>query len=62
MKISKDTKIKEMRIALKRAKGWFESFGYNAYGIAISDDVEDHEEILREINFALEIEKKEEKE
>ncbi len=61
MKITKETKIKEMKAALERAKGWFESFGYNVYGIAVCDDVEDHKEILKEISFALEIEKKEEK-
>ena len=62
MKITKDTKIKEMKASLERVKEWFESFGYNVYGIAVSGDVEDPEEILREVNFALDIEKKEEKE
>ena len=61
MEITKETKIKEMKTALERAKKWFESFSYNVYGIAVSGDVEDPEEILREVNFALEIEKKEKK-
>lgn len=60
MKISKDTKIKEMKAALERAKEWFESFGYNAFGIAVSDDFEDHTEILQQIKDALELEVEEE--
>lgn len=61
MKITKDTKIKEMKAALEKAKEWFEDFGYNAYGIAVSDDVEDHTEVLEEIKYALELEVEEEK-
>lgn len=61
MKITKDTKIKVMKEALERAKEWFESFGYNAYGIAVCDDFEDHEAIVEEIKYALELETKEEK-
>ena len=61
MKISKDTKIRAMKVALERAKVWFESFGYNAYGIDVKDGLKDHTEILEEIECALEIEAKEEK-
>jgi len=60
MKISKDTKIKEMKVALERAEAWFHQFGYNRYGIAIKDDVKDHIEVKEAINFALRIEKMEE--
>jgi len=61
MKISKDRKIKEMKAALDSAKVWFSKFGFNVYGVAVSDDFEDHTEILEEIKAALEIEKREEK-
>jgi len=49
-----ETKEEAMRKVLERAKEWFEDFGYNAYGIAVSDDVEDHTEVLEEIKYALE--------
>ena len=49
----KETKEEAMRKALKIAKKWFEDFGYNAYGIALSDDVDDHTEVLEEIKYAL---------
>ena len=60
MKINKDAKINERKAALERAKEWFESFGYNAFGIAVSDDFEDHIEIIQEIKYALELEVEEE--
>jgi len=62
MKISKDTKIKEMKAVLERAKEWFSNFGYNVYGVAVCDDFEDHTEIIQEIKYALELEVEEEEE
>lgn len=61
MKITPKTKIKEMKAALERAQEWFSNFGYNVYGIAVSDDFEDHTEIIQEIKYALELEVEEEK-
>jgi len=60
MKISKDLKIKAMKAALESAEVWFSNFGFNVYGVAVSDDFEDHTEILQEIKDALNIEKMEE--
>jgi len=54
MGITKKTKEDIMRKALERAEEWFENFGYNAYGVAVSDDFEDHTEIIQEIKDALE--------
>jgi len=61
MKISKDTKIRAMKVALERAKEWFENFRFNVYGVAVCDDFEDHTEILEDLKCALEISEKEEK-
>jgi len=44
---------KEMRECLKNIQGWFNNFRFNAYGIAVEDDVEDTEEIKREIEITL---------
>lgn len=47
------TKEKIMRDALESARDWFKSFGYNAFGIAVEDDVNDPQEVLKEIENAL---------
>ena len=50
---SAEKKIKIMRNALESARDWFKSFRYNVFGIAIEDDVSDPQEILKEIEYAL---------
>jgi len=60
MKISKDTKIRAMKVALERAKKWFENFGVAEYNAYSADDFQTHE-ILEDIKYALEISEKEEK-
>lgn len=43
-----------LRKALETARIWFKSFGWNQYGIAVKDDFSDPEEVLKEIEKALE--------
>jgi len=48
-----ESQNKEMRKCLENVQTWFNNFRYNAYGIAVEDDVEDPEEIKREIEIIL---------
>jgi len=53
-----ESKNKEMRKCLENVQTWFNNFRYNAYGIAVEDDVEDPEELKREIEIILREERK----
>lgn len=42
-------RINNLEQAIKRAIEWFKNFGYNSFGIACQDDVEDHSTVLTEL-------------
>lgn len=47
-------RIDELEQAVKRAINWFRNFGYNSYGVACEDDVEDYTPILAELELIAE--------
>jgi hypothetical protein len=53
----KDERIKALEEACMNALDWFRRFGYNTYGIAVQDDIPDHEPIVKELKALLDIRK-----
>ena len=48
-----ESENKKMRECLQNVQIWFKNFGFNSYGIAVQDDIEDPEEIKKEIENVL---------
>lgn len=51
--VKREDAIRQLVEAADNAQAWFSTFGYNAFGITMSDDHSDHEPILHLLRTAL---------